>query len=135
MKRMYVLLIMVVLVIGFTGNVHSESETTDGNKFLERCNNAISYLDGSKKDVSYVDAMFCLGYMEGMNTMNMFYQAMIGNNAFYCLPEAGMTNGQSARIIVKYLKEHPELLHEPAIALATRAFREAFPCKKQEQKK
>ena len=44
-----------------------------------------------------------------------------------CLPT--VSNDQMARVIVKYLRAHPENLHWKAGQLTMLAFLEAFPCK------
>lgn len=47
-----------------------------------------------------------------------------------CYPGTGTTNIQKARIVVKYLLEHPDQLHLPASALTLIAYKAAFPCEK-----
>jgi Rap1a immunity proteins len=44
-----------------------------------------------------------------------------------CLPD-NATLLQLARVLVKWLREHPERLHEPKSVLTTAALRDAFPC-------
>ena len=101
----------------------------DGNKLLTQCENALSINEGEAAKVdSIARAGFCLGMMQGMTSMNGYYQTLLGKKALFCLPE-GVTNGQAARVVVKYLKEHPEKLHEHESSLALWAFVEAFPCK------
>ena len=41
----------------------------------------------------------------------------------------GATHEQEARVVYKYLDNHPEKLHEPAGKLVSLALSEAFPCK------
>jgi Rap1a immunity proteins len=48
---------------------------------------------------------------------------------FFCEPDDTITNGQALRVVVKFLRAHPELLHLPEVVLVVRAFSEAFPCK------
>lgn len=45
-----------------------------------------------------------------------------------CIP-TGTTNEQHLRVIVKYLRDHPEKLHEPAGSLSLEALKAAFPCR------
>jgi len=40
-----------------------------------------------------------------------------------------LTPKQAARIVVKYLKEHPGDLHANGVILTVAALKEAFPCK------
>ena len=45
-----------------------------------------------------------------------------------CFPEKGIDNGQATRVVVKYLKNNPALLHEDEVLLIILAFLEAYPC-------
>jgi hypothetical protein len=45
-----------------------------------------------------------------------------------CAPK-GSTTGQSVRIVVKYIDDRPERMHENFTALALEALRAAWPCK------
>lgn len=47
-----------------------------------------------------------------------------------CIPVTQVTRGQLRDIMVKYLDDHPELLHYTATSLAAKAFEMAFPCPK-----
>jgi len=46
----------------------------------------------------------------------------------FCIPDSGIPVIQAARIIVKYLKEHPEQLHEDGMGLTVAALKDSFPC-------
>lgn len=46
-----------------------------------------------------------------------------------CIPERAPII-QLARVLVKWLREHPERLHEPKSILTIDAFKDAFPCEK-----
>ena len=50
------------------------------------------------------------------------------SNSAWCLPKADITRHQKVLIFNKYVKEHPEGLHLPAIQTLTRAFGSHFPC-------
>jgi len=45
----------------------------------------------------------------------------------YCFPK-GVTNGQTAKIVIKYLNDHPQDLQYSAGSLIVAAFTDAFPC-------
>ena len=72
---------------------------------------------------------FCMGLMQGMLHMNQIYQFVLKDAALFCHPDM-VNNGQTARIVVKYLGDHPGELHKPDSALAFVALREPFPCRK-----
>ena len=110
----------------------------DGNRLLKDCGRLVAFLDGAAADTSgdvldllkkHGEVSFCLGLMQGITQTNLLYQRDLGENAEFCLPAGGITNGQAARIVVKYLRDHPEDLHRHEFVLAFWAFKEAFPCK------
>ena len=45
-----------------------------------------------------------------------------------CIPNSSNA-AQSARVVVKFLDEHPERMHEDFRALALEAFHQAWPCR------
>ena len=65
--------------------------------------------------------------MQGMLHMNQFYEYQLKGAALFCQPD-GTTTGQAARIVVKYLRDHPEELHKHDSVLAFTALKAAFPC-------
>lgn len=52
----------------------------------------------------------------------------VGDNDRTICPPEGITQKQNMLVIEKYLKEHPEELHEPAQLLIDIALMDAFPC-------
>ena len=65
--------------------------------------------------------------MQGMLHMNRVYVYHLKGAALFCPPD-GTTNGQAVRIVVKYLRDHPEELHKHDSVLAFTALKAAFPC-------
>lgn len=82
-----------------------------GNKLKSR-------LDNEKDGVPYAVA---LGYILGV------YDA--SSDVSICGPSQG-TAGQLGAIVLKYLAEHPQKLHEKASDLVLNALSSAFPCRK-----
>ena len=70
----------------------------------------------------YYHGGLCLGFLNGIHEMRYYY-----GDPPYCSP-LGADYVQIARIVAKYLEEHPELLHRLAPHLAISALSEAFPC-------
>ncbi len=105
----------------------------DGNELLRTCNIMLNIVDKTVKDFDYEDAgnsSFCLGFMQGIIGLNSVYESKTDNNntPLFCHPE-GIITGQATRVVVKYLKDHPEQLHNNMITLTILAFKKAFPCK------
>ncbi|MFH2045987.1 MAG: Rap1a/Tai family immunity protein [Pseudomonadota bacterium] len=103
----------------------------DGNKLLRGCQHMLDAAEG--KDVDIAGALsggFCVGYLQGMADLNIIYSVVLKDKKeiFFCIPE-GVSHEQKARVIVKYLRDHPNKLHEHECGLVLDALREAFPCK------
>jgi len=110
----------------------SIADNADGNKLLSDCGPLIAFLDGESVDLDRDKSHgigFCLGLMQGMLHMNQVYEYQLKGAALFCAPNS-TTNGQAARIVVKYMRDHPEELHMPDSVLTFTALRAAFPCGK-----
>lgn len=105
------------------------SAIADGNELLSQCQNAEHFMDtGQVRDTNSIG--FCLGMLQGVrNTMTILDQGL-SPPMRTCFPSEGIDNGQAVRIVVQYLKRHPEKLHEDEVLLSMLGFRSAFPCKK-----
>jgi hypothetical protein len=96
----------------------------DGNALLRKCTPALKVADGEKltNAADDSDASWCMGYVTGvLDGLSQFDWKV-------CLPKE-FTTGQALRIVVKYLKANPEVLHKEASGLISVAIAEAFPCK------
>jgi hypothetical protein len=121
------LFIAFIPVLGYAG-VH------DGNDLLHKCNNVIKiYEDGIEESeittTMLSDASFCNGMMQGITNTIIFFDTFQVTQSIVCLPENGISNGRAAKVVIKYLKEHPEQLHVADSGLAFLAMMDAFPCK------
>ncbi|WP_223630419.1 Rap1a/Tai family immunity protein [Pseudomonas atacamensis] len=101
----------------------------DGNGLLSSCQTTIKYSEGDK-NVSPFDVGQCTGMVDGVEGTIFVLNDSVSSNMKSCYPSAGTTNIQKARIVVKYLQEHPDQLHLPASMLTVIAYMSAFPCKK-----
>ena len=110
--------------------VHA-SGLVDGNQLLKQCQAVINreagqHLTGDEED----DSLLCLAYIEGtLDTQGAVQDMHPDLKTFrYCIPD-NVPLVQSVRIIVKFLKEHPDKLHIRASLLLLGALSDAFPCK------
>lgn len=126
--------VLFVVAVALASNV--QAEIGDGNRLLERCRPAMAYLETGKATsvgVENINAGFCIGYIAGMKDgllMGMYAakeQRVRGLGV--CIPELGIENSQAVRIVMKYLNDHSNKLHEPDLTLVVKAFQEAYPCK------
>ena len=90
---------------------------SDGNALLEYCTN-----DDDVDVTSIYTSGWCAGFITGVSRAH----GALGGGAF-CLPDE-LTTGQSSRVVVKYLEDHPAELHKADTHLVLNAFLEAFPC-------
>jgi len=108
-----------------------------GNAFLTLCG------DESPKEPYAVQGE-CLGYVVGVQD-GVAIEYDIESRAFhaqgmeplaetYCSPDE-VTQGQMMRILIKFIKDHPETAHFPTKLLAVQSFRDAFPCKSKDKKR
>ena len=122
--RSVVYAILALLALAPRG-VHADEP--GGEKLLKSCGAAVRKMDGSGAE-SLVEATYCLGLMDGTITTSFYYMQLLDGPLIYCLPASGISSGQAARIVVKYLKENPEKLHESMTQLTILALSNAYPC-------
>lgn len=109
MKRLTALAILMVL----SSPVHAAGIAA-GNVLLEQCE--------SRDNSVYEGA--CYGFITGVYDTS---DGKTWNGKTYCSPK-GVTTGQLVKVVIKWLNEHPEALHNTAASLVQAAFLEAFPC-------
>jgi hypothetical protein len=120
---------LALLAAGWTSHV-----LADGNALLQQCKDALTVVDGGAGKSAFGGGV-CLGKIEGaLDGIEMargYYSASSGKALppFICPPES-VTREQQLRIVVKYLKENPEKLHEPEVTSIALAMAFAFPCGK-----
>jgi hypothetical protein len=110
-----------------TGKAHA---IDTGNKLLSQCE---SELGGANQ-------IYCMGLLDGFSTfqlqMNQFDFFIMKNNKFNSVPKIcspiKITMGQVEKMVIKWLNDHPERLHEYVAILVMAAYRELFPCEAKE---
>lgn len=114
---------------------------SSGNDFLTKCTPALASFDGAPEATgpdSPPIAIFkeafalgqCGGYVHGFTEGAYVRQILHGERSgSFCLPKGSIPSSQALRVIIAYMKAHPERLHLPIGGLATFAYEEAFPCK------
>ncbi|MGA2903984.1 MAG: Rap1a/Tai family immunity protein [Candidatus Korobacteraceae bacterium] len=125
----------LVLSCALTWSAHAANDYPgdSGNAFVRTC----SGIDRGDKDKTNVDLqkeVACVGYIsglvDGVTAEIAFTQWEIHKNVPgpYCLPEE-VENGQLIRVVLKYVKDHPEKAHMRTGPLAVLAWQKAFPCR------
>lgn len=93
-----------------------------GNELLTQCG------DGSDSHLtSTAGGLGCLGYVAAASDTHDIWVFWGHLPRQMCIPN-GVTAVQLAQVSVKFLKEHPEELHNSASSLLLHALKKAFPC-------
>lgn len=106
----------------------------DGNELLGACGPVLNSMDGISQNHGAEDSMlagFCMGYLYGITGVNVLYQVSLPSkdSLFFCSPKEGISTAQAVRVVVNYLRAHPEELHKQAMVLTLDALGKAFPCR------
>ena len=123
MKIQALFLVTFSLVIVFP-TMSLGNHFSDGNELLEACRQTIEFSDSDDKYNEF-NAGSCWGYIRATNDM---YEVMAQNAKRTICVSPRIGRKQITMVVVKYLKEHPERLHNVASLLIYQAFQEAFPC-------
>jgi hypothetical protein len=67
------------------------------------------------------------GSCEGMIETTMLFSPNLPANVRACPPAQGSVL-QSAKVLLRYLKNNPDRMKEPGVTVAIEAFRDAWPC-------
>jgi hypothetical protein len=129
---MRTLFVVVLVLLGAT----IPSFASGGDQLLKICHAAVKSMDEDQalttKDkldwiASSIDGATCAAYLAGFWDGESATGTKGSNTLLFC-PPPHTTNGQLARVVYKYLNEHPEKLSEDGAALVVKAFTLAFPC-------
>ena len=126
--RIFLALCLAFASLTFVSNAKAQGQ--DGSFFLRACNAAEKQSDGTQlSQEESLLALYCASYVSGfLDAMSLTITTTKGNK-IVCMPDRGITNDQAARILVKYLRENPETLHQSGRTSLYVALAKAFPCK------
>ena len=124
MKRVCLLVVVLLAAIRAPDVAAQEGQET-GNDLLTRCELAVRVppQQESMRPEDAVDAAFCIGFVSGIARV----VAVLPPKLRSCVP-GGSTAGQWVRVVVRFLSDHAEALHEAGEVLVLRALQDAFPC-------
>jgi hypothetical protein len=156
-NNLAVMLLTVALTVTLMAPMCAEEPAlklpTDGNGLLEFCSVAVNAFDSPSSPAARFEmfkAGWCAGHFQTMSEMIVYWQVQVVRTGFMsagdkdpsteqineiiskspamtCIPNA-VSGSQMARILVKWLREHPDRLHEKISILSEEAFQSAFPC-------
>ena len=118
-------IIQVSVVTLFVLSMSVYVEAMTGNKLMENCEK----YDVEVSQQDYTETGYCAGYITGtIYGMGYFISFLDYENRF-CMPTKNLQHGQMVKVVIKYLKDNPQRLHENYTHLIFSAVSEAFPCK------
>jgi hypothetical protein len=111
----------------------AQSQGDTGIDLLHQCDDALR-MGGGSTTVEIMSGVNCLGYLRGFfdgYVVTEFLDQSRNNfsSSPMCLPDGGISAEQMARIVGKWLTDHPERLNESQKILVMAALVQAFPCK------
>ncbi len=119
---------MIALALLLTGTIlggqdrpkYAFEDANTGNGFLRQCSDLTPQTDSLR-------LWYCAGYVSGLIDGMAVVKAAVEYRG-YCLPTKVET-GQLADVLVKYIREHPEIAHAPTSVLLLKALIHAYPCR------
>ncbi len=114
--------LLVLLILGCIYPASVAADALRGDQIL-------TWLTG--KSSSAIDQARTKGYIQGMFDLYDILSYRNPNLNIYCVQDKSISTLEATDIIVKWLKNHPKRLKEPAILLVLHALKDAYPCNKQ----
>lgn len=125
----YLVVISIITVPGLAV-AQPEESGQDGHRLLEKCQVAVEYLDNGETTEDIDAVRYCddyiTGFREAENVKRIYMPGFY--SAGYCFPRSGVSNGEAARVVVKYLETHEQELNQPATELLRAALADGYPC-------
>jgi hypothetical protein len=138
MKRFWVLATAVVLFVLTiaAGSQQSQSDNLkmdSGADVLMKC--------GNSKEPTTLSSLntytFCLGYLHGWHDAEMVHgmvsQEMRRDMVPICFPD-GISLEELKRVVLKYIDDHPTVLHSDAYVVVRSALLDAYPCQEKSKR-
>jgi hypothetical protein len=127
-NNMKTLVLAVAIVVSFFAATPTKAQCgMTGNDLQEKCRE-----QSKERSDNWFEAGACDGYIVGVIEAQGFWSyvgdaSRIRPKPYFCMPD-GVTNGQSIKVVIKYLDNYPEQLHESAVLIVMESMHEAFPC-------
>ena len=130
-----VLLLSAVPISSQQSAQQPEYPSTSGNAFLRLCSSIEKKVDDMTRS-DFANQILCDGYVEGfihgVQMESVYAGVMTGGREapiLFCFTSVA-ENGQLVRIVLKYIRNHPEKAHLSGPQLVGEALQQAFPCGK-----
>jgi len=117
---------VLLLAIGLCMASAVGARTMDGNDLQSGCR--VVGRDIGVTAQQGIDGGRCMGLVISLLQAGVY--GLLKERWMFCAPE-GVTDGQAMKVVLRFLDNHPERLHQPALTLAVVALQEAWPCPKE----
>jgi hypothetical protein len=121
-------LFLSIFAAGMFLTVVTDCRAETGNSFLQRCSIIDKFYAGNAEKGTYdeiVNFSWCNGWVEGFVDGTQAEATAAGRCQ---LDTEKVEVGQVVRIILKYVRDHPETAHKDMRTLAQSALTKALPC-------
>lgn len=126
---------LLPLVVLFFLGAPSAFAARDARWLLQTCTQAVAHDDGAKlNEEQSIESLSCVSYVGGFLdafAISHGVADLAGYKHLFCGPSDLATQGtmQTVRIVVKYMRNHPEELDQGAGVVVMSALQDAFPCR------
>lgn len=131
---------LLAVAIGFVLSIHPVNaqnapvgDARTGVQLLHECEVA-SNENANLSPAEEGQAEYCIAYLDGLTDAFAFWRFDNDKHKGQVPPPAciptGVTNFELAKVVVKYLNDHPNSLHDSYRVLAVVALQVAYPCNK-----
>ena len=136
--------VLLVIIFNTTASINAQTAkdiSDSGNRFLEICS-SIEKPSGQVNELDLLNSGACTGFMLGLgdgvalsiqmlkhNDNSLSYLKGSMEDLAICIP-SDVEVGQLIRVVLKYIREHPEEAHLRSAELVVLAEFNAFPCEK-----
>lgn len=123
-----------LIALSLVGTASAGEDTLSANALLPGCRVMITdmddHLSGPAPSYGEPTAMkqgVCMGVITGLNFEARLSKSVF-KKAFFCIPDS-VTFGQQIQVVVAFIDNHPQDMHERFDWLAIKALADAWPCK------
>ena len=127
--KLHVSIGALAALLSSVATAHAQGQ--DGSFYLRACGAAVKQSDGGQLSPEEgLGALYCASYVSGFLDAMSITTTVTQSKKVVCTPDHGITNDQAARLLVKYLRENPDTLHQSGRMSLFVALAKAFPCNK-----
>lgn len=130
MKKLTLIAVAMVLLCPAL-MAQNKSGIGDGSHLLKQCRKLVQYKEATGTtlaDTDFIGVTYCAAYLGGFLDGHMMTHLLNEQPPAFCSPFDGIGGEQGARIVVKWLNDHPEKLHLDNGLVVMMAMQDAFPC-------